>query len=120
MMMCSTSLTNGGFLGQIIFLSSSHLCKGSCLQALASSEILVSFMEECAKVTDTQEVQAERAMMPLAWAVADLLKGSRSLSLSLPPCFCFLAIVASYLFDNIESLQPYFKPLRFSNMGSKD
>lgn len=81
MMMCSTSLTNGGFLVQIIFLSSSHLCKGSCLQALASSEILVSFMEECAKVTDTQEVQAERAMMPLALAVADLLKGSRSLSL---------------------------------------
>lgn len=111
MMMCSTSLTNGRFLVQIFFLSSSHLCKGSCLQALASSEVLVSFMEECAKVTDTQEVQAERAMMPLALAVADLLKGSRLKDLS---------IVASYLFDNIESLQSHFKPVRFSIMGSKD
>ncbi|KAG0607524.1 hypothetical protein M758_8G035000 [Ceratodon purpureus] len=44
------------------------------LQALASSEILVSFMEECARVIDTQGVQAERATMPLAAAVADLLK----------------------------------------------
>jgi hypothetical protein len=32
-------------------------------------------MEECAKVIDTQGVQAERATMPLAAAVADLLKG---------------------------------------------
>lgn len=113
MMMCSTR-----FLVQIIILSWSHLCKGSCLQALASSEILVSFMEECAKVTDTQEVQAERAMMPLALAVADLLKGPKSLSLS--PCLCFLAIVARYLFDYIESLKSYFKPVRFSITGSKD
>lgn len=45
-------------------------------QALASSEILVSFMEECARVIDTQGVQAERAPMPLAAAVADLLKGA--------------------------------------------
>lgn len=45
-------------------------------QALASSEILVSFMEECARVIDTQGVQAERATMPLAAAVADLFKGA--------------------------------------------
>jgi hypothetical protein len=32
-------------------------------------------MEECARVIDTQGVQAERATMPLAAAVADLLKG---------------------------------------------
>jgi len=32
-------------------------------------------MEECASVIDTQGVQAERAMMPLAAAVAGLLKG---------------------------------------------
>lgn len=45
-------------------------------QALASSEILVSFVEECASVIDTQGVQAEQATMPLAAAVADLLRGA--------------------------------------------
>lgn len=45
-------------------------------QALASSEILVSFMEECASAINTQGAQAERASMPLAAAVADLLKGA--------------------------------------------
>ena len=113
MMMCSTR-----FLVQIIFLSWSHLCKGSCLQALASSEILVSFMEECAKVTDTQEVQAERAMMPLALAVADLLKGPKSLSL-----FLHVSVFSPLwpvTITNIESRQSYFKPVRFSIMGSKD
>lgn len=44
------------------------------LQALASSDVLVSFMEECAGVIDTQGVQAERTTMPLAAAVADLLR----------------------------------------------
>lgn len=45
-------------------------------QALASSDVLVSFMEECAGVIDTQGVQAERTTMPLAAAVADLLRGA--------------------------------------------
>lgn len=45
-------------------------------QALASSGTLVSFMEDCASMIDTQGLQAERAPMPLAAGVADLLRGS--------------------------------------------
>ncbi|CAK9868787.1 unnamed protein product [Sphagnum jensenii] len=44
------------------------------LQALASSNVLVSFMEECTKVSYSTELQPERLMMPLAGAVYALLK----------------------------------------------
>ena len=73
-------------------------------QALASSEILVSFMEDCAKVVDTQGVQAEQASMPLAAAVADLLKGViHSISLWFDTDDMYAAIFSFFKIDGFST-----------------
>lgn len=56
------------------------------LQALASSEVLVSFMEECSRMNCGEVVESVQSTMPLAVAVSALFNGTTFFSL-LPPFF---------------------------------